>query len=225
MDAIESTTQDNAAVSSNDEMKAEPGVDHKPNAEADPDNRAEFEPELEPESESELKPEPESEPKPEPEPEPEHEPEPEPEPEPVAPPPLSSPKSDIDFTYQAGKVSIKFLFANRDGLSVRIQCDISDTVATVKGSLLSLWPEELESCSEGGRIRLICMGKGILEPDSITLEQCDLPVFKTHATPINVSIRPKVVSEYGHVTKHSSSPGHTSTLSNTAQADCCCTIQ
>lgn len=35
------------------------------------------------------------------------------------------------------------------------------------------------------------MGKGILMPDSRTLEDCQVPVFKTHPTPINVSVRPK----------------------------------
>jgi hypothetical protein len=36
------------------------------------------------------------------------------------------------------------------------------------------------------------MGKGILMPDSKTLEDCQVPVFKTHPTPINVSVRPKL---------------------------------
>ena len=36
------------------------------------------------------------------------------------------------------------------------------------------------------------MGKGILMPDTRTLEDCQVPVFKTHPTPINVSIRPAV---------------------------------
>lgn len=34
------------------------------------------------------------------------------------------------------------------------------------------------------------MGKGILMPDSKSLKDCEIPVFKTHATPINVSVRP-----------------------------------
>jgi len=142
-------------------------------------------------------------------------------------PPLLSPtKSSTDFLYEPGKVSIKFLFANRDGLNVRIQCDLTDTVATVKGSLLSLWPEELESCSEGGRIRLICMGKGILQPDGITLEQCDIPVFKTHATPVNVSLRPSKVTEFGgSAKKNSSSLSPMLGASATAHRDCCCVVQ
>jgi hypothetical protein len=31
-------------------------------------------------------------------------------------------------------------------------------------------------------------------PDSRTLEDCQVPVFKTHPTPINVSVRPKSFS-------------------------------
>jgi hypothetical protein len=34
------------------------------------------------------------------------------------------------------------------------------------------------------------MGKGYLMPDTRTLEDCQIPVFKTHPTPINVSIKP-----------------------------------
>ena len=48
-----------------------------------------------------------------------------------------------------------------------------------------------DSGSIGGeRIRLICMGKGYLMPDTRTLQDCQIPVFKTHPTPINVSIKP-----------------------------------
>jgi hypothetical protein len=34
------------------------------------------------------------------------------------------------------------------------------------------------------------MGRGYLMPDTRTLEDCQVPVFKTHPTPINVSIKP-----------------------------------
>lgn len=43
---------------------------------------------------------------------------------------------------------------------------------------------------DGESLRLICMGKGYLMPDTRTLEDCQVPVFKTHPTPINVSIKP-----------------------------------
>jgi Ubiquitin-2 like Rad60 SUMO-like len=46
----------------------------------------------------------------------------------------------------------------------------------------------------GDNVRLICMGKGFLMPDTRTLQDCQVPVFKTHPTPINVSIKPTVNS-------------------------------
>lgn len=42
------------------------------------------------------------------------------------------------------------------------------------------------------------MGKGYLMPDSRTLADCEIPVFKTHPTPINVTIRPQVMGEESH---------------------------
>ena len=50
---------------------------------------------------------------------------------------------------------------------------------------------DLPSCSGGDQVRLICMGKGMLMPDSRTLKDCDVPVFKTHPTPVNVAVRPQ----------------------------------
>jgi hypothetical protein len=38
------------------------------------------------------------------------------------------------------------------------------------------------------------MGKGMLMPDSRTLEDCQVPVFKTHPTPVNVSVKPKAMT-------------------------------
>ena len=97
------------------------------------------------------------------------------------------------FIYDPNKITLKFLFANRDGLHVILDCTPTDTIGEVKGALLSLWPEDLATCSDGDRVRLICMGKGILMPDSKTLESLDIPVFKTHATPVNVAVRPEMV--------------------------------
>jgi hypothetical protein len=37
------------------------------------------------------------------------------------------------------------------------------------------------------------MGKGVLMPDTRSLEDCQVPVFKSHPTPINVSVRPVAV--------------------------------
>ena len=39
------------------------------------------------------------------------------------------------------------------------------------------------------------MGKGYLMPDTRTLEDCQIPTFKTHPTPINVSVRPEGAAE------------------------------
>lgn len=51
---------------------------------------------------------------------------------------------------------------------------------------------DLPSCTVSDRLRLICMGKGMLMPDSRTLQDCEIPVFKTHPTPVNVSVRPEM---------------------------------
>lgn len=52
--------------------------------------------------------------------------------------------------------------------------------------------KEMPACSGGDKIRLICMGKGMLSPDTKSLEACDVPVFKTHSTPVNVAVRPEM---------------------------------
>merc|ERR1719215_326553 len=102
------------------------------------------------------------------------------------------------------KLTLKFLFANRDGLNVICDCSPSDTVGEVKGLLLSMWPDELPACTGGDQIRLICMGKGILMPDSRTLEDCNVPMFKTHPTPVNVSLKPTQMYGGGETQKKSS---------------------
>jgi len=94
------------------------------------------------------------------------------------------------YKYDPEKVTLRFLFANRDGLTVTVECKPSDTVGEVKGQLLSVWPEDLQSCTSGDQLRLICMGKGMLIPDTRTLQDCEVPVFKTHPTPVNVAVRP-----------------------------------
>lgn len=104
----------------------------------------------------------------------------------------SNKKSRPPYKYDPNKITLRFLFANRDGLTVTVECKPADTVGEVKGALLSVWPKDLPSCSGGDRLRLICMGKGVLMPDTRTLEDCQVPIFKTHPTPINVSVRPEV---------------------------------
>eukprot|EP00544_Gedaniella_sp_CCMP2646_P012933 CAMPEP_0202497082 /NCGR_PEP_ID=MMETSP1361-20130828/21834_1 /ASSEMBLY_ACC=CAM_ASM_000849 /TAXON_ID=210615 /ORGANISM="Staurosira complex sp., Strain CCMP2646" /LENGTH=239 /DNA_ID=CAMNT_0049128589 /DNA_START=183 /DNA_END=902 /DNA_ORIENTATION=- len=100
----------------------------------------------------------------------------------------------VPFQYNPDKVTLRFIFANNDGLSVTLDCEPADTVGEVKGALLSVWPKELPDCGGGDRLRLICMGKGMLTPDSKTIQDCQIPTFKTHATPVNVSVRPEIVS-------------------------------
>jgi uncharacterized membrane protein YgcG len=109
----------------------------------------------------------------------------------TAPPAPSSTMKKAKFVYDPDKITLRFLFANRDGLSVSVDFTLADTVGEVKGALLSVWPEELPKCSGGSQLRLICMGKGILTPDTKTLEDFQVPSFKTHATPINVSVKPE----------------------------------
>lgn len=107
-------------------------------------------------------------------------------------PPLVAPPSQTKtFVYDPNKITLKFIFANRDGLHVILDCSPADTVGEVKGALLSLWPDDIPECNDGERVRLICMGKGILMPDSKSLQSLDVPVFKTHATPVNVAVRPE----------------------------------
>lgn len=43
------------------------------------------------------------------------------------------------------------------------------------------------------------MGKGFLTPDTRTLEDFQIPVFKTHPTPVNVSVKPGEKSNADHV--------------------------
>lgn len=53
----------------------------------------------------------------------------------------SSRKSRPPYKYDPKKITIRFLFANRDGLAVTVECKPSDTVGEVKGALISVWPD------------------------------------------------------------------------------------
>jgi hypothetical protein len=53
----------------------------------------------------------------------------------------SSKKSRPPYKYDPNKITLRFLFANRDGLTVTVQCNPTDTIGEVKGALLSVWPE------------------------------------------------------------------------------------
>jgi hypothetical protein len=47
----------------------------------------------------------------------------------------------VPFQYNPDKVTLRFIFANNDGLSVTLDCEPADTVGEVKGALLSVWPK------------------------------------------------------------------------------------
>lgn len=83
---------------------------------------------------------------------------------------------------------------------------------------------EVPSCDSGDRLRLICMGKGFLTPDSRTLSDCEVPVFTTHATPINVSVKPTASPV---MSSHPSKGGRGSTNNETTAVaqGCGCIIQ
>lgn len=105
----------------------------------------------------------------------------------------SSKKTRPPYKYDPDKITLRFLFANKDGLTITVECKPEDTVGEVKGQLISVWPKDLDPISGGDQLRLICMGKGILMPDSRTLKDFEVPVFKTHPTPINVAVRPQTI--------------------------------
>lgn len=94
-----------------------------------------------------------------------------------------------------------------------------------KLTLIYLSPTEIDEVPpKGERIRLICMGKGILGPDQASIEQCELPVFLTHPTPVNVSVKPVIVDH-----KESRSRGHTGSSQSSSNSggdssECCCVV-
>ncbi len=70
------------------------------------------------------------------------------------------------------------------------------------------------------------MGKGILGPDNASIETCNLPVFLTHPTPINVSVKPenfdKKESRRSNIVGQSTRTSSNSNDDNVG--DCCCVI-
>ena len=62
---------------------------------------------------------------------------------PSTPPPVltTSGRKRPPYKYDPNKVTLRFVFANRDGLAVTIECRPADTVGDVKHALLSAWPE------------------------------------------------------------------------------------
>jgi len=53
----------------------------------------------------------------------------------------SSKKSRPPYKYDPNKITLRFLFANRDGLTVTVECKPADTIGEVKGALMSVWPD------------------------------------------------------------------------------------
>jgi hypothetical protein len=53
----------------------------------------------------------------------------------------SSKRSRPLYKFDPDKITLRFLFANRDGLTVTLECLPHDTVAEVKAALMSVWPE------------------------------------------------------------------------------------
>ena len=60
-------------------------------------------------------------------------------------------KTRPPYKYDPNKITLRFLFANRDGLTVTVECTPSDTVGEVKGALLSVWPEGRETGKKNSR--------------------------------------------------------------------------
>lgn len=52
----------------------------------------------------------------------------------------SSKKNRPPYKYDPNKITLRFLFANKDGLTVTVECNPTDTVGEVKGALISVWP-------------------------------------------------------------------------------------
>ena len=69
------------------------------------------------------------------------------------------------------------------------------------------------------------MGKGILGPDNASIDQCDLPVFLTHPTPINVSVKP-VLTVDNKDSRRGLTSGVQNSLSNSGDSggECCCVV-
>lgn len=127
---------------------------------------------------------------------------------------------------ESDSIRLKFIFANRDGVHVEIECSPSDTIESITKSLQSKWPEGIEDETPSlDRIRLICMGKGVLGPPTSTVEECEVPVFLTHPTPINVSVKPIIANQKKTLVDIGEKPSATRTGDNgSSSGNCCCII-
>lgn len=69
------------------------------------------------------------------------------------------------------------------------------------------------------------MGKGILGPDNASIEQTELPVFLTHPTPINVSVKPIIVeSKESRRGNTGDVPTSTALSGGESGGECCCVV-
>ena len=75
----------------------------------------------------------------------------------------------------------------------------------------------MPNCGSGDNLRLICMGKGFLTPDTRTLEDCQIPVFKTHPTPVNVSVKPSAKPHHEGIADHFKKKGTTAVSGNATE--------
>ncbi|CEG42088.1 uncharacterized protein PHALS_12393 [Plasmopara halstedii] len=94
---------------------------------------------------------------------------------------------------------LKFLFANKDGVQLEMNFSKAATVAEAKAQLMRSWPQNVPSAEDAKSVRLICMGRGILQ-DAHSLESA-VPVFDTHPTPVNVSVFHKSQEAVGEPTR------------------------
>lgn len=70
----------------------------------------------------------------------------------------SSKRTRPPYKYDPSKITLRFIFANHDGLTVTIECTPADTVSEVKGALLSVWPEGkiLDLYHQKSRLLYVC---------------------------------------------------------------------
>ncbi|KAJ0406129.1 hypothetical protein P43SY_008380 [Pythium insidiosum] len=133
------------------------------------------------------------------------------------------------------ELALKFLFANQDGKHVVLRFPKSTSVASVKAELMRNWPADVSPTEDPATIRLICMGRGMLQ-DSQTLEACKIPSFDTHPTPVNVSVNRRSSTTTGVSTRTASgarqsqqatggNAGAASSSSSSSTPGCVCVIQ